>query len=153
MRTPIPPCRKRAWLSLGLLLVLPTTVVGAQVVSDSAAVAAATQAAVVWLDLIDYGKWDESWDTAAPDLQQDLTKEEWAQALIHARGLLEPLSDRTFTGATFMASIPNAPPGPYVVIEYRTRTGAGKEALETVTPRRWPDGTWRVSGYLVQPVP
>jgi hypothetical protein len=37
------------------------------------------------------------------------------------------------------------------VLQYRTKVARGREVVETVTPMRLPDGSWRVSGYYVRP--
>jgi hypothetical protein len=49
-----------------------------------------------------------------------------------------------------MKSLPGAPDGEYVVIQYRTSFENKNDAIETVTPMKDTDGTWRVSGYYVK---
>jgi hypothetical protein len=144
-------CPRSLWLCLALLSGLQARPAHAQAAPDTAAVASATEAAASWLDLIDNGKFDASWDAAAPALQGAITKAAWSQALLQARGPLEPFGARTLTSAQYVATLPNAPPGPYVVIQYRTKVANGREVIETVTPMRIPDGSWRVSGYYVRP--
>ncbi|MEW5723696.1 MAG: DUF4019 domain-containing protein, partial [Thermodesulfobacteriota bacterium] len=46
----------------------------------------------------------------------------------------------------FMTSLPGAPDGRYVVIQFKTSFEKKKEAIETVTPLLDQDGAWRVSG-------
>ena len=55
------------------------------------------------------------------------------------------------TSATFATTLPNAPKGSYVVIQYETKAAGGMTVTETVTPMRDPDGKWRVSGYYIRP--
>lgn len=139
------------WLCLAALVVLQPGPAHAQAALDTAAVTSATQAAVAWLALVDNGQFDDSWDAAAPVLQGALTKAAWSQALLQARGPLEPFGARALTSAQYVTTLPNAPPGPYVVLQYRTKVARGREVVETVTPMRLPDGSWRVSGYYVRP--
>ncbi|HXF81037.1 MAG TPA: DUF4019 domain-containing protein, partial [Usitatibacter sp.] len=58
---------------------------------------------------------------------------------------------RKVRSARYTRELPNAPAGEYVVIQYDTRFERVPHAVETVTPMKDPDGTWRVSGYFVNP--
>ncbi len=49
-----------------------------------------------------------------------------------------------------MSSLPGAPDGAYVVIQYGTSFENRKHAVETVTPMRERNGAWRVSGYFIR---
>ena len=49
-----------------------------------------------------------------------------------------------------MTSLPGAPDGEYVVIQFDTSFTNKKVAVETVTPMKDEDGIWRVSGYYVK---
>lgn len=49
-----------------------------------------------------------------------------------------------------MTSLPGAPDGKYVVIQYDTSFENKKAAVETVTPMLDKDGKWRVSGYYIK---
>ena len=52
--------------------------------------------------------------------------------------------------ATYKTSLPGAPDGEYVVIQFDTSFENKKAAIETVTPMMDQDGTWRVSGYYIK---
>jgi hypothetical protein len=52
--------------------------------------------------------------------------------------------------AKFFKSLPGAPDGQYVVIKYDTTFANKAAAVETVTPMREADGSWKVSGYFVK---
>jgi hypothetical protein len=77
--------------------------------------------------LVDQGKYEQSWDAAAPAFQAAITKLAWIQALTQARGPFEPFGTRTLLGTKYAATLPNAPPGPYVVIQYRAKVAGGRE--------------------------
>ena len=61
------------------------------------------------------------------------------------------MSDRTLLGASFQTTLPNAPPGQYVVLRYETKGGGAKAVVEMVTPMKDEDGRWRVAGYYIRP--
>jgi len=50
----------------------------------------------------------------------------------------------------YMNSLPGAPDGEYVVIQYKTSFENKNSAIETVTPMLDNDGIWRVSGYFIK---
>jgi hypothetical protein len=47
-------------------------------------------------------------------------------------------------------TLPGAPDGEYVVIQYQTAFQNKKSAIETVTPMLDKDGHWRVAGYYIK---
>jgi hypothetical protein len=47
-------------------------------------------------------------------------------------------------------TLPGAPDGEYVVIQYETSFENKKSAIETITPMLDEDGRWRVSGYYIK---
>jgi len=49
-----------------------------------------------------------------------------------------------------MTSMPGAPDGEYVVIQFESSFANKKSAVETVTPMKGEDGVWRVSGYYIK---
>lgn len=117
----------------------------------TAAVSAAQVAARSWLALVDRGQYAASWDSAAVVFKKGITSAAWGDAVRQVRGPLDPFGARKLTSATFATSLPNAPPGQYVVIQFETKAARGKTVVETVTPVHEPDGAWRVSGYYVRP--
>lgn len=119
--------------------------------SASAAVAAAQAAADPWLRLLDHLQYGESWDSAAALFRGTVAKADWEQAVVRARGPFEPFGARRLLSATYTTTLPNAPTGRYVVLQYETQVKGDRTVVETVTPRQESDGTWRVSGYFVRP--
>lgn len=61
---------------------------------------------------------------------------------------LEPVGARKLLSASFQSKLPNAPPGEYVVLQYQTQADGSKTVVETVTPMKDKDGSWRVSGII-----
>jgi hypothetical protein len=119
--------------------------------STAAAVTAAQAAAISWLGLVDRGRYGDSWDSAAVVFRRAVTRSAWEAAVGSARRPFEPFGERQQANASFRTKLPDAPPGQYVVLQYRTKTGGGRTVVETVTPMKDPDGAWRVSGYYIRP--
>ena len=72
------------------------------------------------------------------------------QSLQAVRKPLGKLITRKVRTKTYRTSLPGAPDGEYVVIEFETSFAQKKTAIETVTPIIDKDGTWRVSGYYIR---
>ena len=79
------------------------------------------------------------------DMQVD-----WVHAVTAVRAPLGPLKSRTLKSANFTRSLPGAPDGEYVVIQFDSQFEHKASAVETVTPMRDKDGIWRVAGYYIK---
>ena len=110
---------------------------------------AALIAAEKWLALIDAGDYGKGWDEASELFKKSITKEMWAQSIRPVRQPMGELIFRNLKSAQYATSLPGAPDGEYVVIQFSTRFENKKSAVETVTPMKDPDGQWRVSGYYI----
>jgi len=113
-------------------------------------VAAAQAAAQTWLALIDSGKYAQSWSTAARHFRDSIPQAQWESQVAAVRGPFGALKSRSVASARFMRSLPGAPDGEYVVIQFKTSFEHKAEATETVTPMKDADGQWRVSGYYIR---
>ncbi len=122
----------------------------AQSPDAAAAVSAAQPVATAWLALLDARDYDGSWDQAALAFRTAVERPAWGVMVRQVRGPIDPLGPRKLVSATFASTLPNAPKGSYVVIQYETKAGNGRTVVETVTPMRDPDGKWRVSGYYIR---
>lgn len=111
---------------------------------------AAVSAAKKWLSKVDEGKYAESWKEAAEYFKNAVTKEQWEQPLQAVRKPLGKLVSREVKKQSYQRSLPGAPDGEYVVIQFQTVFENKKSAVETVTPMIDKDGSWRVSGYFVK---
>jgi Protein of unknown function (DUF4019) len=116
---------------------------------DTEQVAGAKAAALSWLALTDHGEYAQSWDQAAGMFQSAISRENWTNAIVNARRPFGKVISRKIKSALYTRSIPGAPDGEYVVIQYDTQFEQ-KAASEFVTPFRDKDGAWRVSGYYVK---
>jgi Protein of unknown function (DUF4019) len=103
-----------------------------------------------WLALTDSGKYAESWQAGSDLFKAAITQSKWADALTGVRTPLGKVLSRKLKSATYTKTLPGAPDGEYVVIQYDTSFENKKEAVETITPMLDKDGKWRVSGYFIK---
>lgn len=111
---------------------------------------AANRAAEAWLKLVDSGKYGESWDTAATYFKNAVDKSAWERQIRAVRAPLGKVLSRELKEAEYRTSLPGAPDGEYVVIQFNTSFENKKSAVETITPMLGKDGEWRVSGYYIR---
>jgi hypothetical protein len=103
-----------------------------------------------WLKLIDNSQYTKSWETAAELFKNAIGKEQWNQSLNAVRKPLGKVINRNMKSKQYMTSLPGAPDGEYVVIQYETSFENKEFSIETVTPMLDKDGKWRVSGYYIK---
>jgi hypothetical protein len=111
---------------------------------------AAVIVAEKWLSMVDQGNYAESWKEAAALFRNAVKQEQWEQSLQAVRKPLGKLVSRKVNKKTYKTSLPGAPDGEYVVIEFETSFENKRTAFETLTPMREKDGKWRVSGYYIK---
>jgi hypothetical protein len=118
--------------------------------SDSKKLASALFAANKWLALVDQDKYAESWKEAADLFRHTVQSDLWVASLKALREPLGKLISRKVKSAVYKTTLPGAPDGQYVVIEFTSSFKHKKTAVETVTPMLGKDGVWRVSGYFIK---
>jgi len=123
---------------------------GFQMAAESGKEEAAVSATQKWLSLVDDGKYLESWKEAAEYFKNAMKPDQWEQSLQAVRKPLGKLLSREVKSKSYTTSLPGAPDGEYVVIQFETSFENKKSAVETVTPVLDKDGNWRVSGYFIQ---
>ncbi len=127
--------------------VQPTPAPGEPGGTDSDTVAA-WQAVDAWLALIDAGGYDEAYETAATSLRENVTAEEFRHEIESVRATLGAVRSRTVTTTRRTTTLPDAPPGDYVVFEfdavYELRPDTGERVTAVLD-----DGEWRVVGYYI----
>ena len=137
----------RLFASIGALVLLG---MASPCFTGEASVAPAQAAAQKWLALIDSADYAGSWSTAARHFRDSIPQSRWQAMVASVRDPLGAVQSRQLTSASLVHSLPGAPDGDYVVIQFSTRFEHKAAATETVTPMREPDGQWRVSGYYVR---
>ena len=137
----------RVVVGLGTAMVLSVCVVLA-VESDK--VKMALSSAEAWITMVDEGRYAESWNQAAGYFKDAVKEEQWRKSLQAARKPLGNVISRALKTKSYHTSLPGAPDGEYVVIQFDTSFQNKKSAVETITPMMDKDGQWRVSGYFIQ---
>jgi len=140
-------------LMSAILVVLLTCISWTQTVTSQSATKPedlAQTSAQSWLVLTDAGKYAESWQEGFALFKAAITQSRWADALTGVRTPLGKVLSRKLKSATYTRTLPGAPDGEYVVIQYDTSFENKKEAVETITPMLDKDGKWRVSGYFIR---
>ena len=110
----------------------------------------AVSASLAWLALVDAGKYQESWQQAAENFKNIVEQNQWESSMIAYRKPLGIVLSRNLMFKKYTNTLPGAPDGEYVVIQYKTSFENKASAVETVTPMLDSDGIWRVSGYYVK---
>lgn len=113
---------------------------------ETAAVAAAEK----WLSTVDGGNYEQSWREAAEYFKNAVSKDKWVQSLTAGRNPLGKILSRNVSRTSCNTSLPGAPDGEYVVIQFQSSFENKASATETVTPMVEKDGGWRISGYFIQ---
>jgi hypothetical protein len=111
---------------------------------------AAAAVAQKWLALVDMGKYSESWREAAEYFRRAITQDQWEQLLQSVRMPLGKVISRELKTKVYQTTLPSAPDGQYVVIQFETSFENKKSAIETIIPMFENDGQWRVSGYYIK---
>ncbi len=141
----------KAGRTQALVVVLALLLAGAFAsADDKEAIGKAQVAARSWLALTDGAKYGQSWDEAASLFKSAVTRAGWEKAVKGVRSPLGTVVSRKVQSATFTRTLPGAPDGEYVVIRFETQFQNKAAAIETVTPMREKDGSWRVSGYFIR---
>jgi hypothetical protein len=110
----------------------------------------AVESADAWLALVDQDKYGEAWDTAAEYLKNAVAREDFGKSLTAARKPLGKVKSRELKSKQYATSLPGAPDGEYVVIQFKTAFENKKSGIETITPMLDKDKKWRVSGYFIK---
>ena len=139
-----------AFLAAIAAVLLPAALLAADPAKTGDAEKAAESSARSWLALVDGGKYGESWDAAAALFKGATSRAQWEAALEKVRRPLGKVVSRKLRGAQYATELPNAPKGEYVVIQYDTAFENKAGAVETITPMKDKDGSWRVSGYFIR---
>ncbi len=140
----------KRWRTILIITVLTSIVLTGALRANEVAEKAAIMAAGAWLALVDEGNYAESWNQAAALFKNAVTKEQWLNSMQAFRVPLGKIVARKLKSKQYTKTLPGAPDGEYVVIQYETTFENKKSSVETVTPMLDKDGKWRVSGYYIK---
>ncbi len=133
-----------------LLCVAVVGMVGSRSLIAQGSNPAAQAAAESWVALVDQEQYAASWEAAAASFKGAVPQQKWAQAVGVARGPFGGLKSRSVKSSTATRTLPGAPDGDYVVLQFNTVFEKKAAALETIAVLHDPDGHWRVVGYFVR---
>jgi hypothetical protein len=138
--------RRILFLFIAVLILSCVTAIAIDAGKEKAAVSAAEK----WLSIVDAGKYAASWKEAAEYLKNSVKPEQLELSMQATRKPLGKLISRKMKTKSYKTSLPGAPDGEYVVIQFETSFENKKTAIETITPMLDKDGKWRVSGYYIK---
>jgi hypothetical protein len=118
--------------------------------SNNPAIEAAKTTAAGWLRLVDAQDIEGSWERTSSAFKSAVTVAQWSQALASVRRPLGALRQREVKAEEFKTSLPGAPDGKYVLLQYQSTFENKAAAVETVTVVLDPDGAWKVVGYFIR---
>ena len=88
--------------------------------ADKELTSEAIVAAEAWLGAVDRGEYGVSWDQSAEVFQAAVPRANWDQTMTAMRRPLGDLLSRSVRSAKYATSLPGAPDGEYVVIQFTT---------------------------------
>lgn len=138
--------RRMACLFVVTVILVPGAALAKNASKEKAAVASAEK----WLGIVDKGEYAESWKEAAAYFRNSVTEQKWEQAAKGVRQPLGKLISRKLKTAVYKTSLPGAPDGEYVVMQFDSSFANKKSAVETVTTVLDNDGKWRAVGYFIR---
>ena len=141
---------KNRWGAVLVITVLSSIILTGALQANEVAEKTAIARASAWLSLVDQGNYVESWNQASGFFKAAVTQEQWQQSLRAFRLPLGKVVARKLKSKQYTTTLPGAPDGEYVVIQYETTFENKQSATETVTPMLDKDGKWRVSGYYIK---
>lgn len=118
---------------------------------DPEKVEQASAAAVVFLDLLDNGNFEEAWSQSTTYLRSDIPLETWLAQLNQVRGQVGSLLERNQTDYNYTKEqIEGIPEGEYLSFFYVSRFNNHSAARERVTLYLEAGVSWRVAGYFIE---
>jgi len=131
-------------LSLSLLMLTPQAARTPAAPAAAAAAHPAETAARRFLELVDRGRWEESWRATGTEFRRLNTAAAWTRASERVRVPLGPVTGRAFLSHE---AVP-APPAGVEVVKFRTGFANRTDVTETVALVE-EGGEWRVVGVYV----
>ncbi len=110
---------------------------------------AAERQALGFLGYLDHGRFADSYAYTGMLIRAQLDRDAYAKQLEKARAGVGALLSRELINATYTTTLPGAPEGQYVVLNYGASFANRQQAEETVT-LAFAKGYWRVSGYYIK---
>ena len=149
-RRTVSRCRSGLLGILALAAAIAGTPAAADEEADRAtAVTAAEQEATHWLDALDAGRHEESWNDTAAVMKEGRNQQEWIRGVASPRESLGKSVMRELQRAEFSTAVRGAPSGKYVTLVYLTQFAKALPVSETIL-LTLEDDRWRIAGYSIE---
>jgi hypothetical protein len=102
-----------------------------------------------WLELIDRGRFFQSWQYAGDLFKEQIEASEWDKALKSVRTPLGSIQSRNLSAMSVREELPGLPKGKYVVIQFSTSFESKAGLTETLILDDNAD-TVKVIGYFIK---
>lgn len=99
---------------------------------------------------MDSGQYGATWNGAAFDFKNSIDQPTWEKRAGAVRSPLGKVASRALGKATRSTTLPGAPDGDYVVMQFNASFEHKATAAETVTMMKDRDGVYRVAGYFIK---
>lgn len=142
---------KRVRIAIALAMLMVVAIAGCTSPNPEDATKDGVAAATEWLGLIDAGKYDDAWAKSADEIKNIGPKEGFAKTMEQTRAPLGKEISRTVADKNYAKDPQNAPPGEYVQAHFHASFENAKSATELVILKKYPDGSWKVGQYSVNP--
>ena len=116
--------------------------------------AAAEAAARSWLEVVDAGDYEKSWDAASELFRQNMARfgkdaSFWVKSLNVSRAPLGDVRMREVARVEPDAGIAGMPPGDFVEVEYLGTFVNQDRVTETIVMTLESDAEWRMANYII----
>lgn len=101
-----------------------------------------------WINLVDQGRYGDSWDAASVLMKITVSRREWERILTVTRKPLGSVINRTLAEQRPAQNPKGLPAGDYMVILYNT-TFSGKSGAKELVTLYLENNQWKVVTYLV----
>ena len=134
-------------LSVLLLLLFYTTILHA---SEATILEKVESSARSWLELVDAGKFKQSWENAQPLFKAKTSESQWLKFIDPIRTPRGGITARYIATAASADSWSDYPDGEYVVLQFYTTFVKKGLAMETVILAKNQDGAWQFLEYSIK---
>lgn len=104
------------------------------------------EVATAWLQHLDRGELEKTWETASPQSRGIFSRKAWISTLRTARDGLRAVEGRELLEVEEIPTPPGAPDGEYARVTFRTRFQS-RSVTESVSLIRSDEEGWRVFGF------
>ncbi len=111
---------------------------------------AAQAAAEQWLVNLDDVRYEDAWKRTAGSFRSQVKEASLVKSLNGCRKPAGATKSRQLREASYKESLPHAPTGRYVIVQFDTVFDHKPDAIETVVEEQETDGRWQVSGYFIK---